>query len=174
MKTTLFLAMSLDGFIAKPDDSVTWSEEVWNNYGSFCSEVGNLIVGRRTFELMKTGGDFEKLTLKNLVVVSASRTSDDAGAAIFVRSPRDAVAYFEGLGATHAIVGGGRILAQSFLSENLLTEIQLDVEPQIYGAGVPLFGEIEHQTQLSLIDVKKSGVSTVRLHYRVNATKMET
>ena len=93
MKITLFLAMSLDGFIAKPDDSVTWSQDVWDTYAILCSEVGNLIVGRRTFELMKTAGDLDKMTLINLVVVSKSLSGATDMGVVFVTSPKEAVSY---------------------------------------------------------------------------------
>jgi dihydrofolate reductase len=167
MKITLFLAMSIDGFIAKPDDSVTWSQDDWDNYAALCSEVGNLIVGRKTFELMKDGGDFEKLSLKNLVVVSKTSTADKSFGANWVTTPKEAVLFLEKKGCDAALVGGGRKLAHSFLTENLLSEIQLDVEPVIYGAGVPLFGEIKESALLELIEARSSGSNTARLHYRV-------
>src|SRR5204862_458715 len=100
-------------------------------------------------------------------VVSKISSEDDSFGAVWAKSPKDAVDLLEKRNCGEALVGGGRTLAHAFLTENLLSEIQLDVEPTIYGSGIPLFGEIRAETPLELLESKRSGSHTVRMHYRV-------
>ncbi|MEZ4753768.1 MAG: hypothetical protein R3A13_05585 [Bdellovibrionota bacterium] len=52
MKKTIFLAITIDGLIAKNNHEVTWSDDVWKNYFEYCAVAENLMVGRKTYELM--------------------------------------------------------------------------------------------------------------------------
>lgn len=171
MKITLFLTMSLDGFIAKPDDSVTWSDDAWNNYFEYCSGAGSLIVGRKSFDLMQDAGDFEKLRINNLVIISSKPKplSCKISGAHFVQSPHQAIEYLRDKGIQHAVVGGGSRTARSFFDASLLTDMELDVEPQVYAEGVHVLGASPVNGSFQLVSASKSGADTVRLHYSVRA-----
>jgi dihydrofolate reductase len=166
MKKTLFLATTIDGLIAKEDDQVTWSQDVWRNYYEYCSNVGYLMVGRRTFELMHAVGEADNINLKKFIIIS-SQTKPVGMPGDWFTSHLAAFEFLEREGCLHVVVGGGRTLANTLLSENLIDEIQLDIEPKIYGAGVPLFGKIDAEYDLKLIETFQSGANTVRVCYSV-------
>lgn len=166
MKTTLFLAITADGLIAKDNDEVTWSEDVWRNYFEYCGNVGYLMVGRKTYELMNGSGEIDKLKLKEFLVISSKSKPND-GRGKWFKSHKDAYSWLSDNGCKHIVVGGGRILANTLLKENLIDEIQLDIEPKLYGSGIQLFGKTDKEYDLELLETRKSGINTVRVLYRV-------
>ncbi len=167
MKTTLFLAITADGFIAKKDDDVTWSDDHWKNYFEYCKEIGNLMVGRKTYDLMLEANELDQLTLKNLVIISEKMKISDA-LSVCATSPELGLDYLIDKNCEEVIIGGGQKLNNYMLSNDLIDEIQLDVEATLYGSGVPLFGQLKSEKKLKLKTVRKSGLNTVRLHYIVD------
>jgi len=167
MKTKLYLAISADGYIAKPDDDTPWSDDAWNNYHEICNSAENLIVGRRTYEMMLEAGDFKNLKLKSFVVVSRQSLNLTEEGRTSANSPKAALSQIASSGAQEAILGGGRNLNQSFFEQGLVDEIELDVEPVLLGQGIPILGELAKDVRLELLETRKTGENTVRLHYRV-------
>lgn len=64
------------------------------------------------------------------------------------------------------ICGGGGANS-SFIKENLVDEIYLDLEPIIIGRGIRLFADADFESQLELIEIKKISDNEVQLHYKV-------
>lgn len=166
MKKTLFLAITADGLIAKEDDQVTWSEDVWKNYFKYCSDIGYLMVGRRTFDLMHQTGEYTHIQLKKFIIISTKPKPAGVPGEWFT-SHTQAFEFLSQEGCAHVVIGGGRYLANILLAENLLDEIQLDIEPKLYGTGVQLLGKISCEHDLELIETFKSGKNTVRVLYKV-------
>jgi dihydrofolate reductase len=52
-KTVLYMAISADGFIAGPDDETPWSEEEWESFKAFVKTCDAVLIGRRTYEIMR-------------------------------------------------------------------------------------------------------------------------
>ena len=63
-------------------------------------------------------------------------------------------------------MAGGK-LATSFLKEGLVNEIYLNVEPIVFGKGIPIFTNENFEKNLELLQVKKFSKNEVRLHYMV-------
>ena len=68
------MAITANGMIAREDDSVPWSDVIFNAYYSFGKEIGNIVVGRKTYELMVGAEtEFEKLGNPITVVLSSTK-----------------------------------------------------------------------------------------------------
>ena len=80
-------------------------------------------------------------------------------------SPKEALLLVQDF--SKVIVAGGGILDTSFLEEDLVDEIYLDVEPVVISSGLPLFNGGSFDGELKLLDFKKFGESEIQLHYRV-------
>ncbi len=167
MKVILYMAMTANGYIAKENDETPWSEAVWNGYYEFIKKRGNIILGKRTYELMKEVNEFEKLGFPVTVVVSSSARSGDDERTTFVSLPEEAVAVMKEKGIEEAVVGGGSTLNAGFLKDGLLDEVCLDVDPLFFGKGIKLFAETDAEAKLRLLEVSKLSESTVRLRYEV-------
>lgn len=167
MKVILCMAMSVDGYIAREDGSVPWSETVWENFFKFMREKKNIIVGRKTYELMKADGEFEKAGNPFTVVVSKTKNIADNAEVMIVASPGEALKIMEQKGFEEVILGGGGTLNAAFLKENLIDEMILDVEPLVFGKGIKLFKDTDTEVRLELLEIRALSKNTIRLQYKV-------
>jgi dihydrofolate reductase len=166
MKVTLYMAMTVNGYIATLEDETPWSDEVWEAYYAFVKARPAVIVGRRTYEFMRVAGEFQKLDNPFTAVVSHEPKVIDEKT-VGVSSVDEALQFMESKEVSEVVVGGGGELNASFLKAGLLDEIVLEVDPVIFGQGIQLFDPVEARLDLELIEVKHLSKNTVRLHYRV-------
>lgn len=71
MKVILYMAVTINGFIAKEDDDTSWiSQEEWDSYSLAVRQAGCLVVGRRTYHILTKQPEFIKFKDIKLVAVS--------------------------------------------------------------------------------------------------------
>ncbi|KKU83400.1 hypothetical protein A2973_04535 [Candidatus Gottesmanbacteria bacterium RIFCSPLOWO2_01_FULL_49_10] len=170
MKTILYMAMTVNGKIAGIDNDTSWtSKEDWAGFLGMCKKVGNAIIGRKTYEMVKKEGtqlgDILTVVLTREATLLAKRSTHT----IFTdKQPRDVLAMLQEKGYREALVCGGGILNSAFLKEGLIDEMYIDIEPLILGRGIPLFADGDFAPHLTLLEVKTlSNSQTVQLHYKV-------
>lgn len=154
-KLVLFIASSLDGYIATKDDSLEWLFQVEgegdNGFTEFYETVDTILLGKRTYDwLMEQGLEEFPYKGKECYVFTKSSIEDTEE----VKFVHDDVAHFvEKLkkqdGKNIWIVGGGELL-YSFLQEKLIDEIIITLAPTIIGSGIPLFKEGDYTLNLRL------------------------
>jgi len=168
MKIILYMAITPNGMIATKDDNTSWiSRAESDSYSSVVRNAGNLIVGRRTYNILSKQPEFSGLLKEVKIVVVAQKNAPvliDPGHSV-VSSPKEALRLLKGF--KEVIVAGGGILDSSFLAEDLVDEIYLDVEPVILGKGIGLFSECDFRTGLELVGTKKISDNEIQLHYKV-------
>lgn len=169
MKTILYMAITADGFIAKENDDTSFvSDTEWQSFQSMVQRTRNLVVGKRTYEVMKREDGFSGLEDARVVVVSADNHPELFGKNhSVVGSPQEALVLLEKEGFFEVLVAGGGMLNGSFMEQSLIDEIYLDVEPLILGKGIGLFGGKKLVSRLELLDTRKLSEDEVQLHYRV-------
>lgn len=166
MKVILYMAMSLNGMIAKKDDTATWiSKEEWDSYSLAVRTANHLIIGRRTYNILTKQPEFAELKDVKIVAISKSTFKTLSKNHQIANSPKEALRLFKD--AKEVVVAGGGILNSSFLAENLVDEIYIDVEPVILGEGISLFKEKDFERNLELLGQKNISKNEVQLHYRV-------
>lgn len=133
MKITLYMAMSADGYIAKLNNQTPWSDEEWQSYKKAVEIHGDLIVGRRTYEIMTIDKTLTDLGNPLIIVVSKKQATNNTKNIYFVKSCREAINMIAKLGFKTALLGGGTQLNTSFLKANLVDEVIIDLEPVILG-----------------------------------------
>ena len=177
-RAAVFIASSLDGFIARPDGDIGWLNAAGAGlpegedcgYGAFMANVDAIVMGRKTFEQV-LGFEGEWPYGQRPVVVLSSRpleiperlkgsVSQDAG------EPEAIAARVEARGARKLYVDGGRTL-QAFLAAGLVDEITLTLIPVLLGAGIPLFGPLERDLALTLVSSRAYDFGFVQLVYQV-------
>ncbi|MBA2503761.1 MAG: dihydrofolate reductase [Pyrinomonadaceae bacterium] len=166
-KVKLFIAHSLDGYIARPNGSLDWLAAD-GDFGmtNFFKSIDTALMGRKTYEAtLKLGGAPD--AYKGMTYYVFSR-SQESGAEGFEFISGDIRAFVESLreakGKNIWLMGGGGLI-ESFLQENLIDEFILTVFPIILGAGIPLFRGENQQTDLKLIESKSYESGIVQLHY---------
>lgn len=170
-KLVLYIAASLDGYIATNEHNLDWlftvEGEGDNGYSKFYSTVDTILMGRVTYDWII---DHEKdnFPYKGKECYIFSRTNKDANEYVtFIHD--DIIQFSKDLknreGKNIWLVGGGYLL-ETFIKEKLVDEIIITIAPKLLGSGIPLFRDNDFHTHLSLIAVNRYN-QFVELHYEV-------
>jgi dihydrofolate reductase len=165
VKTVLYLTLSANGLITRANETHQVPPEILQDFVQRIQRAGNVVVGRRTFELMIAQAAQGAVAGVELVVVTGSGMQ--AGGVATAASPQEALELLERKGFETALVGGGAELDASFLSHGLVDEICLNVESILSSDGLSLDFDTGHATDLRLIDTRKLSESVVQLRYEV-------
>jgi len=157
-KHILYIAVSLDGYIATKEDSLDWLFEVEgdgdNGYNDFIKNIDCVVMGRRTYDwiIRENKNDFPYknqkcfvFTNKNDKIEFAQIIKEDVKT--FARKMKEEYNNIW-------IVGGGEIIKE-YLDIDEIDEYRITIAPIILGSGIRLFQEIKNRIKLSLIDIKK-------------------
>lgn len=173
MKVILYVATTINGLIAKENDDVSWvSETEWQSFSGMIKKTGNMIIGKRTYETMLKNDEFN---MSNLNEIKTAVLTNDASLEIhnlqfifIAKSPQEAINVLLNQGFETIMVCGGGELNGSFMKENLVDEIFLDIEPTAFGKGIKLFGDkADFEAKLKLLGVKNLSANELQLHYKV-------
>ena len=173
MKASVFIATSLDGFIAREDGSLDWLPmETGEDYGydGFIATVNAIVMGRHTFEKVLTFGAWP-YGEKPVVVLSShpEAVTPPAGAVCEAMSgsPEQVVARLSSRGMQHLYVDGG-VTIQRFLRAGLIQQLIVTRVPVLLGSGLPLFGALDRDIQLTHIATRAFPSGLVQSEYTVH------
>ena len=163
------MAITANGMIARENDDTSWvSPMEWESFSSMIQKAGNMIIGRRTYEVMLRNKEFKKLGSVNVLVLSRKKALNIPPKNVrIVQSPQKALNFLLEQNSKTALICGGGRLNSSFMKERLIDEIYLDIEPVILGTGIKLFADAEFEKKLELLGVRKLSGNEVQLHYKV-------
>lgn len=166
-KIVLFIASSLDGFIAGPKGQIDWLfSDADYGYNKFFGSVDTVLMGRKTFELSLSFKPFQYPN-KRVVVFSRNKKNKIKSTAEFVSEPVSFTCNLKKQkGKDIWLVGGGE-LASLFLKKGLIDEIVLSIHPIVLGKGIPLFSGAGTQAGLTLKKSKSFASGLVQLQYAV-------
>lgn len=170
----VFIATSVDGFIARNDGAIDWlpSGESGEDYGyaAFMASVDGIVMGRCTYESVL---GFEPWPFdKPVVVMSRSLTAQDVPQhlrdrlRISAAQPAELVAELQEQGWQQAYIDGGAVI-RAFLQAGLIDELTLTRVPVLIGSGRPLFGALERDLRLSCIASRQYPDGLVSTRYRI-------
>ncbi|MBS3145095.1 dihydrofolate reductase [Candidatus Woesearchaeota archaeon] len=165
MKVILYMTITINGYIAKENDDAPWSDELWVSYYNIAKKFKAVVLGRRTFEMMKEVNEFEKIG-NPFIVVLTKKKQQNTNNIFFVKSPTEALELLDKKGFKEVLIGGGGKLNASFMKENLVDEMLIDIEPLIFGKGIKLFAEGDFEKKLELLETKRISNNLVHLHYK--------
>jgi len=173
MRVVLYIATSLDGFIADRDGGVDWLEQhaaaADGDYGyaEFYRSIGALVMWRTTYDQVRGFGDWPYPGKPTVVFTHVRPDADRPDVSFTADDPAAVVASLrEHTDGDLWLVGGGRLIA-SFREQGLIDKIILTVIPVLLGEGVPLFVGAQPEKALRLSDVQRFESGIAQLHYRV-------
>ncbi|MCG8649868.1 MAG: dihydrofolate reductase family protein, partial [Pirellulales bacterium] len=152
LKVSVFIATSLDGYIARSDGGIDWLDAANATvppgedcgFGAMMQSVDALVMGRNTYEQVLTFGDWVYGDTPVTVLSSKPLASSDQTPATVKHSsesPRELCERLAGEGIGHIYVDGGNTI-QRFLAENLVDELTVTLIPVVLGKGISLFGPL--------------------------------
>lgn len=157
----LYIAMSLDGYIARPDGAVDWLEDVEgdgdNGYGEFYSQVGTVIMGRKTYEEVLKLTDEFPYAGKNCYVLTRQPQESTPHVTFTDEDMETLVSRLKEVSDGYIwLVGGGQLVKQ-FLEKKLIDELELYIIPKLIGEGIPLFPDGTPPADFKLTDTGRFG-----------------
>lgn len=172
-KLSLFIAMSLDGYIAKPNDDLSFLKIVEKEgedygYAEFTSTIDTLIIGRKTYDWVARE------------IGSAHYDNGDRDVYVITRSDRPSVGrtrFYNGdlsvlvqqlkssEGKNIYCDGGAEVIAE-LLKNDLIDEMVISVIPILVGEGIRLFKDGRPEQLLELVSAKTFDTGLVQLRYK--------
>ena len=163
-KVILYIATSLDGYIARKNGSVDWLAKYENTeedygYGEFLNSVGIVVLGNTTYQQFKA-----PYPNKKCYVFSRKNTGKEDNITFVNNSVKD---FLDDLNENERVwLVGGADIAKEFLKNNLIDEFIITVIPTVLGKGIPLFGEGCGEHQLKLQDLRKYDSGVIQIFYQ--------
>jgi len=170
-KLVLYIASSLDGYIATEEHNLDWllstEGEGDNGYKKFYDTVDTILMGRITYEWIM---EHEKSNFpykgKECYVFSKTKRGKNKDVTFLCDDVVEFTSKIKNKpGQNIWLVGGGSLL-NSFIKEKLVDEIIINITPVLLGKGIPLFKSSYFQTQLCLKGISRYN-QFVELHYEV-------
>jgi dihydrofolate reductase len=164
----LYIAQSLDGYIARPDGGIDWLrpfDDVDYGYSAFIREIGTVVMGRAAYDLARSFGEWPYPTMRSLVITS--RPLDDAPptvARVGADIPRLATA-LRTAGDKDVWIMGGAQTINAFLSAETIDRIDLFTIPVLLGDGIRLFEGARPEANLRLLSSQSYDKGLARLSY---------
>ena len=176
MKASVFIAASVDGYIARENGDIDWltvdgDEEKSEDYGyqEFMDSVDVLVMGRHSFEKVLTFGEWPYGD-KRVVVLSSRplEIPDDIADTVESKScsAAELIEQLSKQGAKHLYVDGGKTI-QGFLNAGLIQQIIITRIPILLGSGIPLFGPLYEDIKLRHIETRSFANGLVQSKYEV-------
>lgn len=167
----VFIATSLDGFIARSDGSIDWLTERGEKagdtgYDEFMGAVDTVVLGRNTYEKVLTFG-FWPYEGKQVEVLSSTLAPDADERIIVHRTVEGLVETLNDRGAKRIYADGGRVV-QTFLRAGLLNELTITFVPVLLGQGIPLFGPLDQDIALTHNATRTLGAGLIQSDYTVH------
>ncbi len=168
-RVRVFIACSLDGFIAGPGDDLSWlpggSGEDYG-YDAFMAETAAMLMGRGTYDVV-AGFDTWPYG-ETPVFVATSRPLDAAAPTVRAvsGSPPELLAGVREHTGGHVYLDGGALI-RSFLDAGLVDEMVVSVVAVVLGEGVPLFAGASRRHALRLVSAVPYASGIVQLRYTV-------
>jgi len=177
MKISVYIATSLDGFIARTDGSLDWLDEANETasndedcgFQSFIETVDVLVMGRKTYEKVLSFGVWPYGSTR--VIVLSSRPIEfppeiPSTVANSSESPRVLYDRLSSEGVRHVYLDGGATI-RGFLAEGLVDEITITLIPVLIGEGRPLFGPVKNDIALELIESRSFDFGFIQSKYSI-------
>lgn len=165
MKCSVYIATSVDGFIAKEDGSVDWLHTAGNpeadmgaqadmGFADFMASVDCMIMGRKCMEMISSMnltpeqwpyGDTRIIALSNTLKEAPDNVKDKVE--MYSGDLNDLVVKLESDGFKHVYIDGGTTI-QAFINLSLINEMTITRAPILLGEGIPLFGKTAKDIKL--------------------------
>ena len=176
MKASIFIATSLDGYIARKNGDIDFlsgyeSQNPNEDYGykEFIDSVDALVMGRNSFEKVLTFGEWSYGN-KPVFVLSSKQVEIPQELPDCVEAvscpPKELFSLLSKRGMSHLYIDGGKTI-QNFLQARLIQKLIITRIPVVLGSGIPLFGNLQHDIKLKHIKTRQYDSGLVQSCYEV-------
>lgn len=169
-KLFLFIAMSLDGFIAKQDGDISFLSQVETEgedygYSSFIGMVDTVIVGRKTYDKILSMGIEWPYGSREVYVLTRSEKPDSGTIHFYSGNLYDLISRLKSQEGKRIYCDGGAEIIHQLLQKDLIDEMIISIIPHMLGDGIALFQGGRQEKKLQLISAESFEKGLVQLHY---------
>jgi len=169
-KIILYIAMSLDGYIAKSDGDISFLVQVEQEgedygYSAFTQTVDTVILGRKTYDKVLSMGFKEPYGDRQVFVLTRHPHHSTDKITFYSGSLPELISSLKGETGKHIYCDGGAETVHLFLQENLFDELIISIIPVLLGDGIRLFGKSFPEQKIQLVSSKSFEKGLVQLHY---------
>ena len=173
-KVVLYIAMSLDGYIAKPNDDLGFLslvEQEGQDYGyaDFVKTVDAVIVGGKTYDkVISMGFDFPHAD-KDAYIITKTPRPNIGSIKFYTGHLKALVDKLKSENGKNIFCDGGAEIVNELLKSDLIDEFIISVIPILVGNGTKLFKDNRPEQQLEFLIAKTFDTGLTQLYYkRVN------
>lgn len=171
-KISIFIAMSLDGYIAKPNDDLSFLnlvEKEGEDYGyaEFTDSIDTLIVGRKTYEyvLNNIGSSHYDNGNRDVYVITGTERPNLGRTVFYTGDLTKLIERLKSENGKDIYCDGGAEVINELLKQDLIDEFVISVIPILLGNGTKLFKDGRPEQTLKLITAKTFETGLTQLHY---------
>lgn len=167
-RVVLYVANSLDGYIAREDGSVDWLFDPYaHGYEFFYEDVDTVIMGRKTYDQALSFEEAPYSSKRAIVFSRSAKPSPYAGLEFTSEPPQDVVRRLKEEDGGMIWLVGGREISELLIANELVDELIVSIHPKILISGIPLVASKNCAVDLKLVtyEVFKSGL--VQLRYEI-------
>lgn len=170
MEVKLYMGTTINGMVAKASGAQDWgSREHIQGFIAACQRAQAVIMGRKTYD--KLAPNYLPLRDQGTIVVlthDPNAHSTNPTVMFSHAEPKEVLSILEAKGYKEVVIVGGANTAGEFMQAGLVKEVYLDVEPWLFGTGLPIFPPLAFEQKFSLVGSTQLNDSTLQLHYQVN------
>jgi len=173
MKNIVYIATSMDGFIATKDGGLDWLNEIDDpecgvGFLEFMDLIDALVMGRNTYEKVLSFGVEWPYSKKVFVLSNTVKKVDpsvEGKAEVINGTLKEIIGKLNDSGFENLYIDGGKTI-QSFLKEDLIDEMIITKVPVILGEGIPLFENNDHESRFKLGTSMEGRNGAIQYHYK--------
>jgi len=173
-KLSLFIAVSLDGYIAKPNDDLSFLklvEKEGEDYGyeEFMANIDTLILGRKTYDyvIREIGSSHYDNGQRDVYVISRTARPASGRTVFYSGDLRELIQRLKSEGGKNIFCDGGAEIINELLRHDLIDELIISIVPVLIGNGVRLFQDNRPEQQLEFISAKSFETGLTQLYYKL-------
>ena len=172
-KLSLFIATSLDGYIAKPNDDLSFLKSVEKEgedygYAEFTANIDTIILGRKTYDyvLKQIGSSHYDNGKRNVFVITRTEKPSIGTTTFYTGNLTELIQRLKSESGKNIYCDGGAEIINELLKNDLIDEFIISVIPILVGKGIRLFKDGRPEQQLELLNTKTFDTGLTQLHYR--------
>ncbi len=172
-KLSLFIATSLDGYIAKPNDDLSFLKLVEKEgedygYNEFTETIDALIIGRRTYDYVvkEIGASHYDNGERNVYVLTRTERPNHGKTIFYTGDLTELVQQLKSENGKNIYCDGGAEVINELLTHDLIDEFIISVVPVLLGSGTRLFKDGRPEQTLKFVKAKTFETGLAQLHYK--------
>lgn len=170
-KVILYIAISLDGYIAKPNDDLSFLSIVQQDgedygYTDFVKSVDTVILGRKTYDWVMTQvPEFPHADKTSYIITRTARPSI-GNTNFYTGKLNDLISRLKTEQGKNIFIDGGAEIVNELLKSDLIDEFIISIIPILVGNGIKLFKDGRPELKLELVSTKQFDKGLAQLHYK--------